>query len=106
MGPTVEIDFGDVFRLDPDRPVFAALFGRQLLERRRFALDRLELSVKLASELVRIAGAATARVNEFATPVISERERANRMGVRGRGRKSADHQFLTVAALGFQPVCA
>ena len=74
MGPTVEVNLHDHFRLDPDRLARAAFLGRNGFKGGILCLQGLQLAKKRARDLMAEAGAGTSCVMQFAALIKPQHE--------------------------------
>ncbi len=94
--PLGELDLGDELRLDPDDVALAdARHLRNLLERRRVPLERLQLRQEPVDLAVAEPGADVPDVDEVAALVGREHERAERARAPALpARVAGDHELL------------
>ena len=104
--PLDELDLGDELRLDPDDVALAdPRHLRHLAERRRVALERLQLLQQPVDLAVVETGADVADVDELAALVGREDERAERPCATAlAARVAGDHELLAAVALDLQPL--
>ena len=104
--PFGELDLGDELRLDPDDIALSdAGHLRNLLERRRLPLERLQLAEEPIDLAVAEPGADIPGIDEVAALVGREHERAERaLAPALPARVAGDHELLLAVALDLQPI--